>query len=135
MFVSIALAQVLLLLDPLLAPLPWEALSVFKGAACVARDFSIHTMLHRLNAMHTRFPPDPKGGYVGGVNPSSFRYMVDLHSEDDGPPEPPAEGMPLVQFPFRSSKKMVDTIQVDFGQKTSYGARFGTVRVRVCASS
>jgi hypothetical protein len=51
--------QVLLLVDPALAPLPWEALAVFAEVAAVGRDFSLHT-LHRRLTVAAEAAADPK---------------------------------------------------------------------------
>lgn len=90
-------ASLLMLIDPTLQNLPWEALQVtaaFNGR--VSRDFSLHMTHHRLQTLTTppagATPPAPAAATAAAgtnaapaitVSASSLRYIVDPLREDE----------------------------------------------------
>lgn len=64
--------KIVLLVDEILSPLPFEAIDVFSTAASVSRDFSLHLLLQRF-AESSKLPD---------VQTADLTYLVDLRDED-----------------------------------------------------
>lgn len=64
--------SIVLLVDEVLSPLPFEAMSLLRDAASVSRDFSLHTLLKRV-ADSAELPD---------VQVTDLTFLVDLRNED-----------------------------------------------------
>ncbi|KAK3266243.1 hypothetical protein CYMTET_25118, partial [Cymbomonas tetramitiformis] len=88
-----------LLVDELLAPLPLEQLKSLRTMSCIARDFSLHTFFHRVNAREGMTEKGPPATAVGSQH---FTYLADLRGEDSlEVPQPAPRTLPLMHDVFK----------------------------------